>query len=341
MTVINKAAQPGVNELHIDHFLTDIAISWVQDESKFVAGQVFPTVPVVAKSDYYPIYPKGYFYRDEFAVRPYGGRPKKIGYKVEKGHYFCDEEAVEIAIDDRERANYDVASLDPDIAAQRVMRTQAMIHRDRLWAAEYFKAGVWATNWTGLEKAPTHTEETTEEKFLQFDQAGSEPIEFFDQRRIDVESKTGYEPNILVIGKDVFRVLKNHPAIVERIKYTQKGIVTAEILAELFDVDKVLIPGGVINEAAEGLATAINFIVNRKAALLVYAAPAPSIAEPSAGYSFAWTGLLPGQDNAFGGVIERGREELAKSDILQCRTAFTQAVTASDLGEFFAECVTT
>lgn len=336
------AAQPSANDLHIDHYLTDMAIVWEQDESKFVAGKVFPTVPVVHKSDNYPVYKKGYFYRDEFAPRPMGGRPKQIGYGTEKGHYSIEEEALEKAIDDRERANYDVDSLDPDIAAQRLLRTQAMIHRDRLWAAEYFKAGVWTTEWEGKEKAPTKVEEEEAVgKFLQFDQGGSEPIEFFDQRRIDVESKTGYEPNILVLGKDTYRVLKNHPAVVERIKFTQRGIVTPEILAALFDVDQVLIPGGVINENAEGEADKINFIVNRKAALLVYAAPAPTIAEPSAGYSFAWTGLLPGLDNAFGGILERGREELAHSDIIQCRTAFTQGITAPDLAEFFGACVST
>lgn len=334
-------AQPTAQELHVNHFLTDMAIAWFQDESNFVAGKVFPTIPVEFKSDNYPIYEKGYFYRDEFAVRPYGGRPKEIGYKIEKGVYSCEEEALEAKIDDRVRANAETGSLDPDIASQRLLRTQAMIHRDNLWAAEFFKAAPWTVSWKGLEKAPSKAEEEEAEgKFLQFDQAGSEPIEFFDQRRLDIGSKTGYMPNKLVIGADVFRVLKNHPAIVERIKYTQRGIVTLDILAELFDVDEVFVPLGVINSAQEGQADKINYIVNRKAALLVYAAPAPSIQEPSAGYSFAWTGLLPGVANAFGGVIESGREQLAHSDVMQCRTAFTQKVTAPDLGEFFAECVT-
>lgn len=333
-------AQPTANELHINHYLTDMAIAWFLDESKFVAGKVFPTIPVEFKSDNYPIYKKGYFYRDEFAVRPYGGRPKEIGYKIEKGVYSCEEEGLEVKIDDRVRANAEVGSLDPDIAAQRLLRTQALIHRDRLWAAEFFKTGVWTVNWEGKEKAPTKNEEENEQKFLQFDQAGSEPIEFFDQRRLDIAGKTGYEPNKIVLGADVFRVLKNHPAIVERIKYTQRGIVTLEILAELFDVDEVLVPMGVINSAQEGQADEINYIVNRKAALMVYAASAPSTQEPSAGYSFAWTGLLPGLPNAFGGVIETAREQLAHSDVMQCRTAFTQKATAPDLGEYFGECVT-
>lgn len=331
--------QPTPNQLHINHYLTDMAIAWAQDQSKFIAGKVFPTLPVRKASDNYVIYKRGYFYRDEFAPRPLGARPKVIGYETTKGTYTIEEEALETRVDDRERENAD-QPLDPDMSSQMLLTGQALIHRDRLWAEAYFKTGVWTINWSGLEHAPTHKEETEEEKFLQFDQVGSEPIEFFDQRRIDIESKTGYEPNILVLGTDVFRVLKNHPAVVERIKYTQRGIVTREILAELFDVDYVLVPKGVYNSAEEGLEDEINFIVNRKAALLIYAAPAPSIKQPSGGYSFAWTGLLPGVSSAFGGVIESGREEMAHSDVFQCRSAFTQAITAPDLGEFYSACVT-
>lgn len=315
-----------------------MAITWVQEESDFIAGKVFPTLPVEFKSDNYPIYERGYFYKDDFTVRPYGGRPKEIGYEIEKGTYSCEEEALEGKIDDRVRANAEANSLDPDIAMQRLLRTQAMIHRDNEWANSFFKTGVWTVNWTGEEKVTKKEEE--EERFLQFDQAGSEPIEFFDQRGLDIKSKTGYKPNKLVLGADTYRVLKNHPAVVERIKYTQRGIVTTDILAELFDVESVYVALGVINSAGEGETASYNYIVNRKAALMIYAAPAPSIQSPSAGYSFAWTGLLPGVPNAFGGVIEAGREQLAHSDVMQCRTAFTQVATAPDLGEFFSACVT-
>jgi hypothetical protein len=330
--------QPTPPQLHINRWLTDMAIAWSQDEDKFIAGKVFPVVPVAKRSDLYVKYDKGYFYRDEMAARPLGGRPKVTGYELESGTYVCEEEALESRIDDRERDNAD-QPLDPDVTATMLLTGQAMIHRDRVWTEKFFKTGVWNVNWEGQETAPDKAEEE-EDKFLQFDQTGSEPIEFFDQRRIDITSKTGYEPQIIVLGADVYRVLKNHPAVVERIKYTQRGIVTADILAELFDVEKVLVPMGVYNSALEGSEDNINFIVNRKAALMVYAAPAPTIKAPSGGYSFAWTGLLPGVSNAFGGVIERGREELAHSDVFQVRTAYDMEITAPDLGEFFNACVT-
>lgn len=324
--------QPTATQLHIDTYLTNLSVGWVQDQSKFVANQVFPTVPVMKESDKYAIYDKGFFYRDELEARPMGQRPKQAGYAVSSGTYFCEEFALEHKVDDRVRTNAD-QPLDPDRAAMRLLTSQAMIHQDVNWAADYFKTGVWGTDWTGVASAPSGSQ------FIQFDQTGNDPINFFDQRRIDVESNTGYCPNVIVLGADVFRVLKNNSLITDRIKYTQKGIVTAEILAQLFDVDKVLIARGVQNTAKEGQTNAISYIVNRKAALMVYAAPEPTIDEPSGGYTFAWTGLIPGATNALGGVIERGREELAHSDVFQIRVAYDTEIVAPEVGEFFASCV--
>jgi len=316
-----------------------MAIAWAQDQSNFIADKVFPTVPVLKESDLFAIYKKGAFFRDELKPRPLGGRPAQIGYEVEHGRYHCTEWSAEHPIDDRVRANAD-QPLDPDLASMRLLTGQALIRREKLWVNQFFKTGVWSFDWTGKAKA-TAKEEEEKRWFAFFDaeENPTNPIEFFDQRRIDIASKTGRKPNTIVLGVDAFRVIKNHPAVIDRIKYTQRGIVTEQILAELFDVKQVLVPFGVINSAAEGLTDSIDFLVGRKSALMVYAAPNPSIEEPSGGYTFAYTGLIPGLTNAFGGVIERGREALAHSDIIQIRAAYDVQITAADLGEYFSECV--
>ena len=50
------------------------------------------------------------------------------------------------------------------------------------------------------------------------------------------------KPNYIILSPDVFYVLKNHDAIMDRIKYTQKGIITLDWIASLFEVDNVYIP---------------------------------------------------------------------------------------------------
>jgi hypothetical protein len=73
-------------------------------------------------------------------------------------------------------------------------------------------------------------------------------------------------PNVLV-------ALNTSAELKDNIKYTQKGVVTEQLLAELFGfgVERVLVPREV---------------------LLCYAPKKPSILAPSAGYIFAWKGYF-------------------------------------------------
>ena len=182
-----------------------------------------------------------------------------------------------------------------------------------------------------MSSAPTGTQ------FLQWDQSGSDPIQFIRGRAVDVAGKTGYRPNCIVFGQYAYEAFINHPDVLDRIKYTERatGAASGSAVSSLLDIPKVVIPRGVSNTAAENQADSISYILSNTGVLLCYAAPAPSITEPSAGYTFAWTNLIPGVDNAFGGVIMRGRRELAHTDIIQIRGSYDQEVVASDLGEFF------
>jgi hypothetical protein len=306
-----------------------MAVAWSQDQSNFAADKVFPICPVTKESDLYAIYEKGTFYRTgQMRPRPLGGRPAQTGYGITEGNYRCVEWALEHLIDDRTRQNAD-QPLDPDLAGMRLLQTQALIQRDTLWSQKYFVTGVWANDWTGVTTGPGASQ------FLQWDQSGSDPIQFIRGRANDVAGKTGYRPNTLAFGTLAYEAFINHPDVLDRIKYTQRGLVTPDIVASLLDVRKVVVPRSVSNTAHEGQADNINYILSPSSVLMAYAAPAPSIQEPSAGYTFAYTGLLPGIDNAFGGVIMRGREELAHSDVLQIRASYDQEIVASDLGEMF------
>src|SRR5262245_23021770 len=123
---------PTPQEVHVDRLLTNIAIKYTQDQDVFIAGRVFPQVPVAKKSDFYLKFKKGYFMRDEMQVRPLGGRPRKTGFGIEKGHYNCEEWGLEHPIDDRERENADVP-IEPDMRGTELLTEKALIHRDREW----------------------------------------------------------------------------------------------------------------------------------------------------------------------------------------------------------------
>jgi hypothetical protein len=142
---------------------------------------------------------------------------------------------------------------------------------------------------------------------------------------------------VLVFGTTAYEAFINHPDVIDRIKYTQAA--TAATLegavSALLSIPKILVPRAVSNTAHEGQTDSVGYIATPTNVLLTYAAPAPTIQEPSGGYTFAYTGLIPGVTNAFGGVIMRGREELAHTDVLQIRASYDQELVASELGEVF------
>ncbi|WP_226164211.1 major capsid protein, partial [Hymenobacter terricola] len=129
-----------------------------------------------------------------------------------------------------------------------------------------------------------------ENQTLKWNLPTSNPIADITGASVQMASETGYKPNTLVLSPFAFNALKNHEDILDRIKYTQKGIVTADLLATLFEVDNVYVAWGVVNTAAKGAAEKIDFIMG-KHALLCYVNPRPALRKPSAGYIFAWTGL--------------------------------------------------
>ena len=62
-----------------------------------------------------------------------------------------------------------------------------------------------------------------------------------------VKGRLGRKANTLVIPVLVFNAMKFHPSLTDLIKYTGKPIVTADLLASLFDIEKVLIADVEIN----------------------------------------------------------------------------------------------
>jgi hypothetical protein len=78
------------------------------------------------------------------------------------------------------------------------------------------------------------------------------PLRTSKRARLDILSVTGLEANTLVLGYDVFRQLKNHPDLVDRIKYTSSQTITEDMLARMFDIERVLVSKSIKATNAEG-----------------------------------------------------------------------------------------
>lgn len=71
--------------------------------------------------------------------------------------------------------------------------------------------------------------------------AVSDPVGDVEAARDAVRAKIGKRPNTVVMGPAVWSKLKNHPKVIDRIKFTGRDSATPELLANLFGVQRVVI----------------------------------------------------------------------------------------------------
>lgn len=325
-------SNPNRLQVHIDAALTNISVAYIQSADVFIADKVFPIVPVQKQSDRYFVYKKEDWFRDEAKERAGAVESAGGGYDIDNTPtYFCTKYSYHKDITEEDRVNADTP-LNPDQDATEFVTHKLLLKREILWAKKFFTPGVWGKEYQGVTSNPTSGQ------VLKWSDANSNPIEDITTAQLDIQELTGYKPNVLVLGARVYGALKNHPLILDRIKYTQRGVVTPDLLAALFDVDRVLIASAVINEAAKGAPGDFKFIFGNNA-LLAYAAPSPGLKKPSAGYIFAWKGLLGA--NAYGGrIIRLPMPHLGiGTERIEGEMAFDMKVVARDLGVFFNEVV--
>lgn len=327
---------PTPSLLHVDVPLTNISVGYMQDQDIYVADKVFPTVPVQHQSNLYWKYNKSEWRRNEVQKRAPSTESVGAGWRMDEDSYYAHVYALHKDIDDQLRANADsVFSLNRD--ATRFVTDQLLLHREIDWVNTYFAAGVWDVELDGAASSPGAGE------FLQWDQAGSTPIEDITEQKIAMAEQTGFMPNKLVMGAYVEHSLQHHADILDRIKYTQRGQVTRELLASLFGVDEILVPmatqnsGPFMQTVAATESEASYSFTHGKNALLVYANPSPSLMTPSGGYTFEWTGYAG--SNARGLRIKNFRMELIASDRIEGEMAYDMKVVAPDVGALFAGAV--
>jgi hypothetical protein len=313
--------QPTHRDVHVDAALTTVSTAYIQDAAKFVAGQVFPVVPVEHKSDKYYAFNKNDFMRDEAEERAPSSESAGSGFNVSTDDYSARTYAFHKDVDDEVRANADPA-VDMDDAATAYVTQKMLMKREIVWRDNFFVTGAWSNQTTPgtLWGDPT-----------------SDPIGDISAQIETIEARTGFRPNVIVAGAQVSRALKNHPDIVDRYKYVQRGIVGTDLLAGLFEVESFLEMRAVTNQSVEGAATQTTGYIGGKHLLICYRAPAPSLMAPTAGYIFAWTGLLGAE--AFGNRISRFRIDEKRSDRIEGEMSFAVKKVADDLAHFFLSAV--
>lgn len=323
-----------------NRYLTNMSMAFFANASDYVATSIFPICPVDLSTGYYYIYNKGDLARDHVQRKPKFGKvaPAQMGHT--DATYRCEVDQIIVGIDQIGALNYQRSnvppSIDPKRAKNRFVVDQQLLHLDIMFANNFFKEGVWANEFEGIESGNA----VGGNQFIKFSDANSDPIKFFDARKRQIRLDGRRTPNKLTLGYDTFNGLKEHPDLLERVKYTgstaNPARVNERVLAELFGFDEVKVLYATRNVADEGQDDDMQFICEPDGALLSYTTPNPSIDEPSAGYIFTWDMLGNGNFMATdtfegeGGTHAEFMEGLLSTDMRK---------TCDDLACYMKKCV--
>ncbi|MBA7552296.1 hypothetical protein ES705_44854 [subsurface metagenome] len=261
---------PEPENVHIDKVLTNISIQY--RNAAYVGTQIMPIVPVKKKSDIYYIYDsKADRLRIPLTLRAPKSESRTVDWKVTTDGYVCDEHALNDLIDDIERDNADkplnlevdtVEFLTDIVTLGLEMRIKDMLETSL--SANVPTSGVWSD----------YTEAT-----------GTDPISDIEIGKAAIHAAIFREPNVLLLGKAVYDKVRHHPKVIERIKYSQKGVVDSDLLATLFGIEKVIVGNAGYNTAKEGKTAVLSYLWGKNA-ILAYVEPKPGIKKFSLGYTF-------------------------------------------------------
>ncbi len=262
---------PLVKNIHVDAVLTNI--SRQVSNSELMSTSIWPVAPVKKDSDVYYQYgaenlrPE----KTDWARRTIA---KEVQHEMSTEPYKTERHGLQQLVEDDEKQNQD-SPLDVMSDATMIIAEKLMVRREIRLADILKAAGTYPAGHSVTLAGVT--------QWSDFTSATSDPNLNIATARKQIFSQTAKVPNTLVLPREVYEIVREHPKVLDRIKYTQVGVLTPELLATLFDVEKVIISGGLENTANEADAAALSFIWGKNV-YLGYVAPRPSLKTASWGY---------------------------------------------------------
>jgi hypothetical protein len=311
--------QPDIRDAHVDQLLTMLSHAYMNEAANYIADKIFPIVPVRKQSARIAKYTKADWFRDDASLRSPGTESAGSGFTVNTTDtYFCDNYAVHKDVADEVRENTD-APFDVDLEATMLVTDKLMLRREIKWAADFFATSKWAND-SNQTATPWS------------DYGLGDPITNVETAKETVHKVTGREANTMAIGREVWTKLKHHPDFIERIKYTQRGVLTTEIVASILEIARLFVGKAIYNTYDEGQTASatgadMSYIMG-DSCVVMHVADRPALLTASAGYTFHWAN--------FGALsfIRRLRNDFGQFDRIEGHTYFDQKLMATDLGYF-------
>lgn len=258
--------------LGVDPMLTNVAIAY--KNSEYIADKIFPMLPVKKQSGKHFVYDKGRFRVGE-SLRAEGANSKEVTLKLTTGTtYFAEDHSLKQFVTDEDRDNA-ITPTTPMVDATENVKDMLDVSREYALSS-YMSSTSNITNNTTLSGTTQWS-----------DYSNSDPFSDIETAKESIHSTLFVKANTLVLSQQTYNALKHHPDLLDRVKYSQKGVMTVDLLKELFDVDFVLIGGAGYNSATEGQTDSMSYIWGKNAWLL-YINPKTTGKMVTFGMTYTW-----------------------------------------------------
>lgn len=279
------------------------------DANGFIGYQVLPLADVANKAGSFGVIPIKELLRNHSTARAPGAMYSRTDWQFETKVYNCQEHGLEGVVDDI-TANMYRNYFDAEAVTARRLRYSVMAEAESRIAAAVFNTSTWtgsalttavATPWSSVATAT--------------------PVTDVAVAKEAVFSGCGMYPNALIVNRRVFHNLRRCAQVIDLCKAqgfmdVRQGSIGAQQLAQVFDLDRVIVAGSAGNSAAEGAASvSIAPRWSGAYAMVARIASGNDFAEPCIGRTFHWS--ADGSDPM--GTVEEYRDETRRGNVLRVR----------------------
>lgn len=293
----------------------------VMNRMGYIAHRVLPIITRDKPSGQYPLLTKEQLLQIRSTQRaPGGGYPRSsTGFSLST--YSTAEQGHEAPLDDRTVAAYDDV-LDAEMWESERIRNIVLQNYEIEIADYLFNATTFSGKTAGVS-----TEWSTV--------ASATPVSDVETRRETIYNATGYEPNALVINRQVFRNLRRSAQVIDTLKYqgfqdARPGEISAQALAISLDLDMIIVANGTKNTANEADAASLSRIWSSEYALLCRVATTSNPSEFCLGRTIVWDAEAALDGERMGVIMESYRDETVRGDVLRARTDWEKKIIDLD-----------
>ena len=296
------------------------------EKAGYIATQVFPVINVMSQAGSFGKIPIEQLLQSRDTKRAPGSGYARGNWTFTKATYATEEHGAEEPVDDREAKMYAEYFQAEQISTLRAFSAVLRNAEQRVADAVFN-----ATTWNG---ASLTTAVGTEWSTI----ATAVPLTNVEAAVQKIYDNSGLWANALVINRKVFRNLRRCAQIIDAIEATGAGSpakasdVTTQMLAQVFDLEHVIVAGTSKNSAAEGQAATPAQIWSSEYAMVCKIATGPDMRDPCIGRTFHWSD----DGSSIGGTVESYREESIRGDVIRVRHDVDEIVLYTEAGHLLS-----